>query len=141
MLALWLSERGWRAPVEARPAVGLPMPLLLPVPVRALTLVAIRDLSGEEMMALEGVPERAPWLLRRAAARRPVSTKSSPIGALAGRGAALAERRAAVLVKLPERPTKANVRTAWLSATLFRWLEAVLRDGSDQRSAAAARTA
>jgi hypothetical protein len=36
---------------------------------------------------------------------------------------AAAERRAAVPVKLLERPTKADVRTAWLSATLFRWLK------------------
>ena len=77
VLALWVSERGWRAPVEARPAVGQPMPLgLLLVPVRALTLVAIRDLFGEEVMALEGAPERAPWLFRRAAPRRPAPPKS-----------------------------------------------------------------
>jgi len=41
---------------------------------------------------------------------------------------AAAERRAAVLVKLPERPTKAEVRTACAAlgvsrATLFRWLK------------------
>ena len=83
VLALWLSERGWRAPVEARPAVGQPMPLgLAPVPVRALTLVAIRDLFGEEVMALEGAPARAPWLFRRAAPRRPVPAKSPRPSAL-----------------------------------------------------------
>ena len=48
------------------------------VAVRALTLVAIRDLLGEEMMALERAPERAPWLLRRPAPRRPVSQSPRP---------------------------------------------------------------
>ena len=79
VLALWVSERGRRAPVEARLAVGQPTPLgLLPVPVRGLTLVAIRDLFGEEVMALEGAPERAAWLFRRAAPRRPVPAKLRP---------------------------------------------------------------
>ena len=77
VLALWVSERGWRAPVEARLAVGRPMPLrLLRVPFRGLTLVAIGDLFGEEFTALERARERAAWLFRRAAPRRPVPAKS-----------------------------------------------------------------
>ena len=73
VLALWASQRGWRAPVAARFAVGQPMPLpLLPVSVRALTLVAIRDLFGEEIPALAGARDRADWLFRRAAFPRPV---------------------------------------------------------------------
>ena len=77
VLALWVSERGWRPPVEARLAVGRPMPLrLLRVPFRGLTLVAIRDLFGEEFTALERARERAAWLFRRAAPRRPVPAKS-----------------------------------------------------------------
>jgi hypothetical protein len=85
VLALWVSERGWRAPVEARPAIGQPMPLgLLPVSVRALTLVAIRDLFGEEMMTLEAAA-------RRASASSPRRDPPAA-GALAARGAALARR-------------------------------------------------
>jgi len=77
VLALWVSERGWRAPVEARLAVGRPMPLrLLRVPFRCVTLVAIRDLFGEEVTALEGARERANWLFRRVAFPRPVRARA-----------------------------------------------------------------
>jgi len=77
VLALWISERGWRGPVEARLAVGRPMPLgSLRVPFRGLTLVAIRDLFGDEVAALEGARERADWLFRRAAFPRPARAGS-----------------------------------------------------------------
>jgi TniQ len=94
VLTLWVSERGWRAPVEARLAVGQPMPFgLLPVPVRALTLVALRDLFGEEVMALErgAGASRLAISARRASASR-LPKVASPAGALAGRGVALACR-------------------------------------------------
>jgi hypothetical protein len=78
VLTLWGSERGWRLPAEAGQAVGRPMPLgLLRVPFRALTLVALRDLFGEDIAALAGPPpERAARLLGRAAFLRPAPTKS-----------------------------------------------------------------
>ena len=72
VLALWISERGWRTPAEIRLTVGRPMPLgLLRVPFRGLTLVAIRDLFGDELAALRWGRERADWLFRRAAFPRP----------------------------------------------------------------------
>jgi hypothetical protein len=77
VLALWISERGWRAPVEVRLAVGQPMSLgSLRVPFRCLTFVAIRDLFGDEVTALEGARERADWLFRRAAFPRPARAGS-----------------------------------------------------------------
>jgi hypothetical protein len=78
VLALWVSERGWRPPVEARLAVGRPMPLgSLRVPFRGLTFVAIRDLFGDEVAAIEGARERADWLFRRATFPRPAPVRSS----------------------------------------------------------------
>ena len=77
VLALWISERGWRTPAETRLAVGRPMPLgLLRVPFRGLTLVAIRDLFGDELAALKWARERADWLFRRAAFPRPARARS-----------------------------------------------------------------
>jgi hypothetical protein len=78
VLALWCSQRGWRLPVEARLAVGWPMPLgLLRVAFRSLTLVALRDLFGEDVTALAGAaPERAARLLGRAALVRPAPAKA-----------------------------------------------------------------
>ena len=68
VLALWISERGWRTPAETRLTVGWPLPLgLLRVPLRGLTLVAIRELFGDELPALKWARERADWLFRRAA--------------------------------------------------------------------------
>jgi hypothetical protein len=76
VLAIWISERGWRAPAEARLAIGGPMPLgLLRVPFRVLTLIAVRDLFGEEVAALQRPRERADWLFRRAAFPRPVPAR------------------------------------------------------------------
>jgi hypothetical protein len=52
------------------------MPLgLLPVPFRALTLVALRDLFGEDVTALAGPPDRAAWVLGRAAFLPPTPAK------------------------------------------------------------------
>ena len=82
-LALWCSQPGWRPPVEARQVIGRPMPLgLLPVPFRGLTLVALRDLFGEDVTALAGPPERAAWVLGRAAFLRPAPAKSPRAPAL-----------------------------------------------------------
>jgi hypothetical protein len=95
VLTLWGSERGWRLPAEAGQAVGRPMPLgLLRVPFRALTLVALRDLFGEDIAALAGSPpERARSAAgtRRLPASRTHEVASGaaalvrPKGALAGR--------------------------------------------------------
>ena len=143
VLALWVSERGWRAPVEARLAVGQPMPLgLLPVPIRGLTLVAIRDLFGEEVMALEGAPERAAWLFRRAAPRRPVPAKSPRPPALWPGG----ERRSPADYRLLAREILAH--PDWAAATqlperrrprvLGRLIDAALEPGFATRSGAEA---
>lgn len=75
-LALWCSQSNWRLAVEARQVVGRSMPLgLLPVPFRALTLVALRDLFGEDVTALAGPPDRAAWVLGRAAFLPPTPAK------------------------------------------------------------------
>ena len=143
VLALWVSERGWRAPVEARLAVGQPTPLgLLPVPVRGLTLVAIRDLFGEELMALEEARERAAWLFRRAAPRRPAPAKSPRRPALWPGG----ERRSPADYRLPAREILAH--PDWAAAAhlperrrrrvLGRLIDAALGPGFATRSGAEA---
>jgi hypothetical protein len=76
VLAIWISERGWRAPADVRLAIGRPMPLgLLRVPFRVLTLIAVRDIFGEEVAALQRPRERADWLFRRAAFPRRVPAR------------------------------------------------------------------
>ena len=69
------SEAGARRSRPAWPSAGPCRCGLLRVPFRGLTLVAIRDLFGEEVTALEGARERAAWLFRRAAPRRPVRAR------------------------------------------------------------------
>ena len=77
VLAIWISERGWRTPAETRLAVGRPMPLgLLRVPFRGLTLVAIGDLFGDELSTLKWARVRADWLFRRAAFPRPARARA-----------------------------------------------------------------
>ena len=77
VLAIWISERGWRTPAETRLAVGRPRPLgLLRVPFRGLTFVAIRDLFGDELAALKWARVRTDWLFRRAAFPRPAQARS-----------------------------------------------------------------
>lgn len=77
VLAIWISERGWRAPADVRLSIGRPMPLgLLRVPFRILTLIAIRDIFGEEFAALQGPRERADWLFRRVAFPDPARPRS-----------------------------------------------------------------
>lgn len=98
VLTVWASERGWRLPAEARCAVSRPMPLgLLRVPFRALTLVALHDLFGEGVAALEGpAPEQAARLLGRAALLRPAPAKSPKAPALlpSGEGRSVADCQA-----------------------------------------------
>jgi hypothetical protein len=98
VLALCCSERAWRLPAEARQVVGRPMPLgLLRVPFRCLTLIALRDLFGEDVTALAGsTPERAARLLGRAAFLRPAPAKSSraPVLLPAGKRRSLADYQA-----------------------------------------------
>ena len=143
VLALWVSERGWRPPVEARLAVGRPMPLrLLRVPFRSLTLVAMRDLFGEEFTALERARERADWLFRRAAPRRPVPAKSPRPPALWPGG----ERRSPADYRLLAREILAH--PDWAAATQLperrrrrvvgRLIDAALAPASATRSGAEA---
>jgi TniQ len=94
VLALWVSERGWRAPVEARLAVGQPMPLgavagsrSRPDPRRHS-----RPLRPGGHGAGRGAGAgRLAISARRASASRPRQVPL-PTGALAGWGAALARR-------------------------------------------------
>lgn len=68
VLALWLDQPGWNCPYEARAAVGTPAPFQsLPVRWRALTLVALHDLFGKDLVSDAAVPEAGLILFRRAA--------------------------------------------------------------------------
>lgn len=68
VLALWLDQPSWHCPVEAAPAVSAAAPLQqLPLRWRALTLMALGDLFGADLAALERPPASTARLLARAA--------------------------------------------------------------------------
>lgn len=68
VLALWFDQPGWNCPFEARGAVSREAPLQhLSVRWRALTLVALGDLFGAELVFDAELPEVAHRLISRAA--------------------------------------------------------------------------
>ena len=68
VLALWFDQPGWNCPFEARGAVSREAPLQhLSVRWRALTLVALGDLFGAELVFDVELPEVAHRLISRAA--------------------------------------------------------------------------
>lgn len=85
VLAIWLGEPNWRCPVEVAQEVGAAAPLArLPVRWRALTLIALGELFGLDLAALEQPSEATVRLLARAAPRpamrgRPSRQRGSPI--------------------------------------------------------------
>jgi hypothetical protein len=65
-----------------------------PVVLRRLTLVAIRDLFGEEIAALDGARARTDWLFRRAAFPPAPIRPSRPAGRVHAHFRAVAAERA-----------------------------------------------